>query len=126
MADTNNKHNREENEKEVKEQQPPTKKFKEDENGDHEASKEKEEEKECMEKHYNCIQHIDLPCKDLDRIGKFYADAFGWKIEKTDFPFYRLWSPPVGTKVKPLPRPSSSAFSAVSFPAKTFPANFFP
>ncbi len=29
----------------------------------------------------NPVIHFELPCRDRDRIGRFYASAFGWKLQ---------------------------------------------
>jgi len=75
--------------------QPPLKKSK----GDEEAAAAHEthhngEEMKRPEYIVHAIQHIEIPCKDLDRITKFYHDVFGWKITATPFPFYSIWTPP--------------------------------
>lgn len=34
-----------------------------------------------MNKKMNRVQHFELPADDMDRIKKFYRDAFGWQTE---------------------------------------------
>lgn len=29
----------------------------------------------------NPVIHFELPCRDRERIGRFYASAFGWKLQ---------------------------------------------
>jgi len=31
----------------------------------------------------NPVIHFEMPYKDQDRVAKFYADAFGWHMDKT-------------------------------------------
>lgn len=30
----------------------------------------------------NPVVHFEMPCRDRDRAARFYAEAFGWKIDK--------------------------------------------
>ena len=31
----------------------------------------------------NPVVHFEMPYEDQDRVGKFYTEAFGWKMQKT-------------------------------------------
>jgi len=37
------------------------------------------------------IIHFDIPAKDIAKMRKFYADVFGWKIEKWPGPGMEYW-----------------------------------
>ena len=36
------------------------------------------------------VVHFEVPAKDLKKIADFYTNAFGWKIEQTEFSDYWL------------------------------------
>jgi len=36
------------------------------------------------------VVHFEVPAKDLKKIADFYTNAFGWKIEQTEFGNYWL------------------------------------
>ncbi|UCD17271.1 MAG: VOC family protein [Candidatus Zixiibacteriota bacterium] len=42
------------------------------------------------------ICHIEIPAKDFARIGKFYADVFGWGTENIPEMDYMMFKPPDG------------------------------
>jgi uncharacterized protein len=39
----------------------------------------------------NPIVHFEIPADDVDRAKKFYADTFGWAIEKFDYEGGDYW-----------------------------------
>jgi len=42
------------------------------------------------------ICHIEIPAKDYSRMGKFYADVFGWGTEDIPAMNYMMFKPPDG------------------------------
>lgn len=44
----------------------------------------------------NGICHIDIPCTDMEKIGKFYTYVFDWKIIPILQMNYVLWKAPDG------------------------------
>lgn len=42
------------------------------------------------------IVHIEIPTKDAEASGKFYADLFEWKIETIPEMDYTMWEPAEG------------------------------
>jgi hypothetical protein len=42
------------------------------------------------------IVHIELASRSLDESGKFYAEIFGWKTERTQWTEYMTWDAPPG------------------------------
>jgi len=96
MADKRQNGKHEEHDK----QQPPKKKVK-DSGGEEEEEEHGHTDLLCPDNkacnlRMHAIQHIDIPCKDLERIRKFYSDVFGWTSEvPADIcSNYALWKTP--------------------------------
>jgi len=50
------------------------------------------------------IVHFEIPAKNAEKLKKFYADLFGWKIEKAPGPmeYWLIETVPVDEKMMPL------------------------
>jgi len=50
------------------------------------------------------IVHFEIPADDVEKLRKFYADLFGWKIEKTPGPmeYWVIETVPVDEKMMPI------------------------
>ena len=48
--------------------------------------------------------HFEIPANDVEKLRKFYAELFGWKIEKYPGPtvYYTLQTVPVGEDMMPV------------------------
>lgn len=44
----------------------------------------------------NGICHVEIPCTDLDRAGKFYTDVFGWEVTPMQGMNYSIFKAPDG------------------------------
>lgn len=44
----------------------------------------------------NGICHVEFPCKDLEKIGKFYAAVFGWEVSAIPEMNYATYKAPDG------------------------------
>jgi predicted enzyme related to lactoylglutathione lyase len=55
-----------------------------------------------MEDH--TIVHFEMPADNVEKLRKFYADLFGWKIEKSPgpIPYWMIETVPVDEKGMPL------------------------
>lgn len=50
------------------------------------------------------IVHFEIPADDVEKLREFYADLFGWKIEKTPGPmeYWVIETVPVDEKMMPI------------------------
>jgi predicted enzyme related to lactoylglutathione lyase len=50
------------------------------------------------------IVHFEIPANDVEKLRKFYAELFGWKIEKTPGPmeYWMIGTVPMDEKMMPL------------------------
>ena len=50
------------------------------------------------------VVHFEIPANDVERLRKFYAELFGWKIEKMPGPmeYWIIGTVPVDEKMMPL------------------------
>lgn len=50
------------------------------------------------------VVHFEVPANNVEKLKKFYAELFGWKIEKSPGPieYWTIERVPVDDKMKPL------------------------
>jgi predicted enzyme related to lactoylglutathione lyase len=49
------------------------------------------------------IIHFEIPANNIEKLGKFYTELFGWKIEKTPaMEYYTLSTVPIDEKGNPI------------------------
>jgi predicted enzyme related to lactoylglutathione lyase len=50
------------------------------------------------------VVHFEIPANNVEKLGKFYAELFGWKIEKMPGPieYWTIGTVPVDEKMTPL------------------------
>ena len=42
------------------------------------------------------ICHVEIPCRDFEKTGKFYSAVFGWKVETAPGMDYAMFQTPEG------------------------------
>jgi hypothetical protein len=52
------------------------------------------------------IVHFEIPARDVEKLRKFYAGAFGWKMQKWEGPmeYWTIETVPMGEKGMPIRR----------------------
>jgi hypothetical protein len=50
------------------------------------------------------VVHFEIPADDIEKLGKFYSDLFGWKIERSPGPveYWIIETVPVDDEMTPM------------------------
>ena len=74
------------------------------------------------------IVHFEIPAKDVEKLKKFYADLFGWRIEKAqgdmNMDYWLLGTVPVDKQMRPL-RPGVNGGMYKKQSRDSVPVNYY-